>query len=481
MKKIGVLLIILSLLLTGCSTKTDQIKNDFLEDDSRQVVETKTKQYKVPEKEEYKVTDSTARLELTMNCAVDVQDFSMVNVYEQTVTDFSEDMIKEMGKDLFDGEYTFVKPLSCRDREDIQEELYQVEKECKKDGSVQNVVGINNIVGLYLSLDEYLSSRKEDKGQAYEEGKFAKGDDWTFYDEALILKGEIDGVDTYLIGYRYGDHEMVAVRSKYLIEVCGYFTNHIGMEEKIYSYENNKVQYSEERLYQKWVYEDVESKSITLRCGDNQCKISREDAEKLALNTAMKMGYENMSVAKVCWTMDNYGVGQSSQADGYSFYLQRNYNGLSMDQNSNWWWNTYLHPKSSVSAEEKALYASVAPQEFLRVGVYDDGVYSIDTWAPKMSVQKELSKNVDLMEYAEISQIIKEDLTAMLEHRSTQCKDREVYQVTGYRLRYINVDYEGKSALVPAWIVTGKEGGGYLEDTLIVVNALDGTLIYSGL
>jgi hypothetical protein len=157
--------------------------------------------------------------------------------------------------------------------------------------------------------------------------------------------------------------------------------------------------------------------------------------------------------------------------EGYNIYLGRGYNNYSMAYFSKSW--------IMFLADERDYYGEYHLEEFentecVRIYVDSQGLCDMKIYNPMQEVGP-LNEEIVFLPYEKVDSIAQDELQAYADANSGKLK------VESIELAYGIVDDNGKKALIPVWYYFGidpLENEGFVKrDALIMINALDGTVI----
>lgn len=470
---------ILLISMTGCS-KQKEIEKELASDTTGNAVS----MLDVPEQVEYEVMSTAGKRHMKVKALVDANVPDKVSAYSQVKNNFDEESVKEKAKQIFDnGAYSFVKPITCYTKKELQE-LAQSKGDSVLKTSAQIYLQDLGDSGEYVSVP-------------YEEGKFSKGVTLggeyasltCFYDEILIMEGKIQGEDYRLIAYtNSGVAYFQLLRLPYVLYSAQYLEC-----ANIYTRSGDQPYWLRSRSGEEEINATFEK-----RCGKVKCNYTREEAEQMAQSFVENISGDTRCVTSTFATQDFDAMGvvveddgvrhlltdgterfvpfdeaeesgkeEHERYNGYSFMLQKEYDGIA-EYERDYWWNGY----EMTTDANPDLKKQVVQQELMHVCVNDQGVYSVTWLAEDYTVKDVLSKDVELMDFEEVQNLAKEYLVKQLDYDENS--NERVNDIASIQLRYITVKYDDKYTLIPAWIYSFSGG----TQTTMIINAMDGSLVY---
>lgn len=465
--------------MTGCS-KQKEIENELAADTTSNAV----RLLNVPEKVEYEVMSTAGKKHMKVNALVDANVPGKVSAYSQVKNNFDEESVKEKAKQIFDdGAYSFVKPITCYTKKELQE-LTQ-----SKEDSV-----LKTSAEIYL---QDLGDSEEFESSPYEEGKFSKGitlesEDASltcFYDEIMIMEGKIQGEDYRLMAYtNSGVAYFQLLRLPYVLYSAEYLEC-----ANIYTRSGNQPLWLRSRSG-----EEELNATFEKRCGKVKCNYTREEAAQMAQKFGENISGDTRCVTSAYATQDfdtcvvaleddgvrhlltdgserfvpfdeteESGKDDHERYNGYSFMLQKEYDGIP-EYERDYWWNGY----EMTTDADPDMKKQVVQQEVMHVCVDDQGVTSVTWLAEDYTVKDVLSKDVELMDFEEVQTLAKEYLVKQLDYNEDINEGGN--DIASVQLRYITVKYDDQYALIPAWAYSFSGG----DQTVMMINAMDGSLVY---
>lgn len=222
---------------------------------------------------------------------------------------------------------------------------------------------------------------------------------------------------------------------------------------------------------------DVGSECFDMKLTGNVSEYTQDDAEKLARDYVEELGIQGFAVVKVNntekYTEDFTNHTSIKQIEGYNIYFGRQYEGYSLTYTSDNFWNNYGQYSSY---EGDAEWMSISEMsEYIRVYVDSKGICEVDIVNPL--VEKNIAtESAVLLDFDSMNQAAKKELQYYVdEYRSN-------FSIVEIELGYSFVRENGQIALVPAWYFfddnSGEDRQLYYINACLVINALDGSVIY---
>ena len=496
-----VLLVSLVLSLCGCEKKSDSMKEDLASlnasNSSGDAAEEKNNQLKeqlhIPEELQIETLSDNGKREFQVNCTVDVPVNTNPSVYQQKQISFTKEEIIKKAEELFDsGKFSYVKPLDCYTLDELNEEYEQVQKniddkERKEDYDWRR----RGDIAFY---QEYY---KEAGVKDFKEGDFIEGADVASYDKIMIMEGEIGGEVYDLLAFTSEGHNYLKLcRKSYGYDLTN-MESYFGYRYKTFNFEEDPSEESDSSAesddeeaftFRSLINEMEPTQSVQKEYGENICSYSEEEAGKMALQYAAILGDADMAIAKTNWYFERVmnvsgQLGEElydseNRPNGYVFYLQRQYGNLSCNE-SNFWWREATDMKEEIARKADPL-GGVAEQENYRVLVTDAGVVSIDTIEPWYEVAKTLSDSTSLMDFNDIQELARGYFEEMVkDSKADTSKEKNITRISEVALRYATVIYDGEYTLIPCWFFNQSNGNWGGMSTVMVINAIDGSKVFS--
>lgn len=209
---------------------------------------------------------------------------------------------------------------------------------------------------------------------------------------------------------------------------------------------------------------------------ENKCKLNEDDAKELAYGFVDKLGYGDFEI------VDTYPLACTAYKNneheliynGYTFVMNRNIYGVTVDARD--WTLPHSHPQSEYMSSMSEEYNGWVQWpgygfEIMYVCVNDDGVVYFSYRAP-YKLGEVISSDVNLLSFDRIQNTIREEII----------KQEGIYDYklfNNMELKYVPIKDEvnpGKYSIIPVWILSA--GDVYSTSAYVVVNAIDGTIVY---
>ncbi len=248
------------------------------------------------------------------------------------------------------------------------------------------------------------------------------------------------------------------------------------------SFEKNDVNY---HMYLRRVgdysIQEVGVESFDMKLTGNLCEYSQEEAENLAREYVDGLGYGELSVVKSINTRKQTvihtggDVKGTEQVEGYKIYFSRKYGGYSLTYtDDNYWSSTY--GQYSTFEGDMDWFSITDMNEFIGVYVDSQGVCEVDIVNP--FVEESIStENATLLDFESMNEVAKDQLQKFADNYRNNIIIEEI------ELGYYFVKEDGKIALIPAWYFfdnnSGEDRQYYYRHASMIINALDGTVIYA--
>lgn len=504
------LLLSLVLLLCGCEKQNDSMKEDLASlnasDGSGDAAEEKSNQLKeqlhIPEELQIDALSDNGKKGYQVNCKVDVPINTSPSVYQQKQVSFSKEEIIKKAEKLFDsGKFSYVKPLDCYTLDELNEELTQIQNKWENEHEKWEDYDWQRRGDLAYCIELF----KESRVKEFKEGEFIEGSEMAFYDKIMIMEGEIGGEVYHLLAFTSEGHNYLRLckRSHGYSLTDG--ENYFGYQFKLHDFEHELSEGStgtssvsvsgggdeDIHIFRSLVDEKAPTQAVKRQHGENICSYSEEEAGKLALQYAALLGDTDMAIIKTNWYFDHASVSyvfasddetsdetDETKPNGYAFYLQRQYGNLSCNE-SNFWWReaTDTDKERAAKADPSGI---VAEQENYRVEVTNEGVVSIDTIEPWYEVTRTLSDSTSLMDFTDVQELAQGYFEELAKDKEAdESEERDITRIGEVALRYATVLYDGEYTLIPCWFFNESGGNWGGTETVMVINAIDGSKVFS--
>ncbi len=197
-----------------------------------------------------------------------------------------------------------------------------------------------------------------------------------------------------------------------------------------------------------------------------------DQAQDMAKNYIEDLGYKDFEVDKIVEVINMNSDVETGKcvdcAEGYLISFGRNYGNYTtvFDGSSDMIETTFTPTITDISVES------------INIFVTNEGVVGFEVINPHR-VDSILSESTTMLPYEKIEGIVDEWLGPSAGEGLYMN-----YEVDEVKLGYRMVTYEdGNKALVPAWhfIMNNNDEGNYINDIVLVVNAIDGTIVWNSL
>lgn len=496
--------LMLLLSLCGCQQNNQSMKEDLESlgqsnasgEAKKETVNKLREELHIPEELQIDALSDDGKRGYQVNCKIDVPIEGNPSVYQQKQRSFTKEEIIKKAQKLFDsGEYSYVKPLDCYTMEELNEESANVQKVIDN-GNTKDTDYYWHRRGDVAIYEEFF---KKSEVKEYKEGDFTEGARVASYDKIMIMEGRIGGETYDLLAFTSNGHNYIELCKQDigydLTNMSSYFgySHKEELSDAMQAKENSSVtqvigdeEDEEACIYRSLMNEVEPTQTIRNQYGENQCKLSEEEAAKLALQYAALFGDADMVIAKTNWGMEHsFAPLSDTDEDGslmegvnsYIFYLQPQYGELTCNE-SNFWWReaTDMNKETAAKADPSGI---VAEQQNYRVKVTDKGVVSIDTIEPWYEIAETLSESTSLMDFNDVEELAKGYLNeAVKGFKTDKNTEKSITRISEVALRYATVVYDEEYTLIPCWFFNQSNGTWGGMSTVMVINAIDGSKVY---
>lgn len=403
-------------------------------------------------------TASGVSVNIDVNAYTTIPDLGRMSVVEVERYEFSEKNKKEIIEGLFGGEVCYYE--MGKRPEFIVNKLLQDARERQKDVE-----------------DVWKSDQEREMTQ--DEYEFEKDD---YERELKDVKAEIKKYEKYL---KKAPKDFVKIKED---DYKG--NQYLGERDGIqyeFSYETGHDEYGESATINMEPYDanDVTPDSLQGNAyaylgaettgiehqSENQCKISKEDAEEAAKDFVQKAGFPDLIKTEegvLMWvgTKEN-GDSVEPTMDGWHFAYSPGVEGAAFTDSG--------FESSGVSVDGKdSTFGKYSMNCSVHVYVTDKGVIEAK-WNNPIQIISSVP-GVKLLPFAAIKDIVRNQMTEYAEY-FIKNKDKKTIRFDRMELVYCRVsdpDDEKKFTYVPTWRLRNNSG---VENTIFFVNAMDGSLI----
>ncbi len=449
MKKKILCIGILAIALSGLTACGDKKKVDYDVTDGNgnsQVTEqTVAPEEQIPETLTYDIVGKQATIKV--NAAVKLPDkYTQCSVVELSEKPYEDADIKYYADKIFDqGSYFLYMPYSAEQIAYCRDQINDIISG-SEDESFKTYMEMYYMVNVNYR-ETLLSGDEEIDGELKFYNVLSNPYDETLeYTNKCQLMGTIDGV-YYTLTFEKNDVNY----HMYLRRVGDYSTQEVGAE------------------------------SFDVKLTGNLCEYSQEEAENLARDYVDGLGYGALSVVKsintskqsLTYTADDEIV--TEQIEGYKIYFGRKYGGYSLTYTNENYWGYAAYGEYSTFEGEQDWFSIVDLTEYIGVYVDSQGICEVDVVCPL--VEKNIAtENAVLLDFEAMNDVAK----TVFQDYADNYKNN--FNIVELELGYAFVKENGQIALVPAWYffddTYGEDRQHYYRDPGLVINALDGTVLY---
>lgn len=468
---------------TGCGRKNiagelDQLDTDNQLGEEVNELDTLAEKLGVP-KDGLDYTVDLGQFRYTVKADVEVSAPEKVAVYQEEITQLTEEKVTALAKELFDaGNYEAIKPYAACSLSELEQSRQDIETQAalaQFQYAEEEWIYQDKLADVDFYINHYIEPKT-----TFEEGKYydcqyaeaAKTDEtlsgfMLYFDRIMILEGKIDGDIYQLVAFQQ-DAEYGDKTDSFLM---------------LYRADENWRQ--SDSMTNGYYYGEDQA---FMRETENKCTYSEEEAGRLAKDVMSRLGFDEMEIVRteiLCFQrtpIENDNAeeyGPELVSDGYVFYLQRTYQGLSgMYIPVGWEWLTTDG-------------VSYAEQECYTVSVSSEGVISLSTGVLYENTEQ-LTDDVELLSFDQIDKLAQDAIKAKMgiqENTDSENEEDSVTEQSAYSgsvaisavaLKYLNLQYDGKFTLMPVWVYCSKgDGTGYSSKLYpqVMINAVDGSII----
>lgn len=402
---------------------------------------TEAQSIEIPENIEYTITGAKGTIDVAAEIKVP-EEYEKCTVMELSRVVYEDEDIKAMADKIFDeGSYFLYMPYNEEARANLRDKLTTASENAANDWDAAT---FEFVLGK-IDEEDFFSTSDE----SFDELKFYQVDE---DDNFCKVLGAIDG-RYYVLSFEKNGNN------------CGVklvrWDRTIGFQLADYS-----------------------ADSIDVRTSGNASIYSQEESEAMAMEFAMKLGYEGYGVVQsnvafyACTlpkdesTIDREDFIQG--VDGYNVYLGRNQNNYAMAYSSESWIMEYLDIDGSEIVYEDFPVEKFENTECIRVYVDGQGICEMKVYNPMEEVGP-MNEDIVFLPFEKVDGIAQDELQAYADANSGK------FKIESIQLAYGMVDEDGKKALVPVWYYFGKDAlnnqSFYQQNAIVMINALDGTVI----
>ncbi len=402
---------------------------------------TEAESIEIPENIEYTITGAKGTIDVAAEIKVP-EDYEKCTVMELSRVVYEDEDIKAMADKIFDeGSYFLYLPYNEEARANLRDKLTTASANAANDWDAAT---FEYVLG-YFDEEDFFSTLDEN----FEELKFYQGEEDAYFCRVF---GAIDGRYYILSFEKNGSNcAMELIR----------WDRFVGFQLGDYSPD-----------------------SIDVRTSGNASTYSQEESEAMAMEFAMKLGYEGYGLVQsntafyACTLPKDINIIQTDEfiqgIDGYNVYLGRNYNNYSMAYSSDFWIMAYNDLEGNTMYYEDFPVEKFENTECIRVYVDGQGICEMKVYNPMEEVGP-MNEDIVFLPFEKVDGIAQDELQAYADANSGK------FKIESIQLAYGMVDDDGKKALVPVWYYFGKDAlnnqSFYQQNAIVMINALDGTVI----
>ncbi len=430
--------------LIGCGKKEVDYSDATESANGEVQVESQTtvaESIEIPETAEYTITGSKGTIEVAADIKVP-EEYEKCTVMELSRVVYEDDDIKAMADKIFDeGSYFLYMPYNEEARANLRDKLTTASANAANDWDAAT---FEYVLGKFDEEDFFSTS-----DESFEELKFYQAEGDAYFCRVF---GAIDG-RYYILSF----------------EKDG---NNCGME---------LIRWDRFVGFQ---LADYSPDSIDVRTMGNASIYTQEESEAMAMEFAMKLGYEGYGLVQsniafyACTLPKDANNIQPDEfinvIDGYNVYLGRNYNNYSVAYSSDLWVMAYKDLDGNEVYFEEFPVEKFENTECIRVYVDGQGICEMKIYNPMEEVGP-MNEEIVFLPYDKVDGIAQDELQAYADANSGK------FKVDSIQLAYGMVDDNGKKALVPVWYYFGKDAlnnqSFHQQNAIVMINALDGTVI----
>ncbi len=402
---------------------------------------TEAESIEIPENIEYTITGAKGTIDVAAEIKVP-EEYEKCTVMELSSVVYEDQDIKAMADKIFDeGSYFLYMPYNEEARANLRDKLTTASANAANDWES---LTFEYVLG-YFDEEDFFSTLDEN----FEELKFYQAEEDAYFCRVF---GAIDGRYYILSFEKNGSNcAMELIR----------WDRFVGFQLGDYSPD-----------------------SIDVRTSGNASTYSQEESEAMAMEFAMKLGYEGYGLVQsntafyACTLPKDINIIQTDEfiqgIDGYNVYLGRNYNNYSMAYSSDFWIMAYNDLEGNEMYFEEFPVEKFENTECIRVYVDGQGICEMKVYNPMEEVGP-MNEDIVFLPFDKVDGIAQDELQAYADANSGK------FKVESIQLAYGMVDEDGKKALIPVWYYFGKDAlnnqSFYQQNAIVMINALDGTVI----
>lgn len=398
----------------------------------------------IPETAEYTITGAKGTIEVAAEIKVP-EEYEKCTVMELSRVVYEDEDIKAMADKIFDeGSYFLYMPYNEETRAFLRDKLTTASANAANDWETRT---FEYVLGCFDEEDFFTASE-----ESFDELKFYP--DHRTDEDAYFCRvfGTIDG-RCYVLSF----------------EKDG---NNYGMDLMRWD------------RFVGFQLADYSPDSVDVRTMGNASIYTQEESETMAMEFVEELGYEGYGLVQS--NIAFFGTTLPNDAnniqpdefinviDGYNVYLGRNYNNYNMAYSSDNWIMAYNDLEGNEHYYDKYPVEKFEDTECIRVYVDSQGICEMRIYNPMEEVGP-LNEEIVFLPYDKVDSIAQDELQSYADANSGK------FKVDSIQLAYGMVDDNGKKALVPVWYYFGEDAlnnqSFYQQNAIVMINALDGTII----
>ncbi len=200
------------------------------------------------------------------------------------------------------------------------------------------------------------------------------------------------------------------------------------------------------------------------KASDNKCTMTKEEAEKKAVDICKELGITGMVPVQV----DTVQWGEQEENNGYCIVLGRENAGVVIKP-------TRYHTKNEIFYRNTELGGKTPyEQECIEIGINDKGVFWM-CYRGSLSVDKE-GTEIKLLTFDQAKEAFREEIIG----KNIAWPEKEAHNLDLIYFRFMDDNQSGKYTYIPVWRLASYEieyATGYTasEKDCIMINAIDGS------
>lgn len=490
-------------MLVGCANigmnKKNEIEQDFQNDSKKAEQEGKTtsenkekaadilQQLGAPERLEISPITADGKTAYAVDADIIVPENASPGIYKEKAVEWSVDTVNNLAKKLFDrGEYQQVKPIFCESKEEVLEEQKRLYNRIK-DGTDENLMAERI---RYLMTEILLDADSGWKTSEYMINDCSYNNIHGILE--YIVQGSIHGEIYQITLIEFPNEKGETLPKSACIRIAnmkeGY--NELDPVATIQSTMTNEQ--IEKLCVGQPRFEEAVPNTKGLKPAKNICNYDEESARQMALEFLQ----DCMDVSMMVTTMDcrtgakgdlfrltslneaPFGENEKIVQDGYLFTCTRSIGNLpceyTVEDDVNTW-------KEALSKQQD--WMQELTSEAFTVEVSSNGIVGAKLYAWGYETTECMEEHAELLGFDELQAML---ITYMNEYNELLCEqqgdlynENNVTKINEMKLSMVTVNYDGEYTLCPAWILSTVNQNYPGKTIHLMVNAIDGELIYS--